>query len=355
MNTIEIRKISIVNVNTDAIVNAANEGLLAGGGVCGAIFKAAGYSDLQSACNRIGYCPTGSAAITPAYNLQAKYIIHAVGPQWIDGNHNEPKLLYHAYKRSLELAMENGCHSIGFPLISSGIFGYPIDGAWRKAIQACKEFLEKNPNYELSIIFAVLQDDIAQIGEKTIASIAPDFISISPTPKTKDHLFLNNRIVDAIFFHKPDEPDGYLSNWFISPFDLDGLHYSSVEQYIMYQKCKIFGDNNSAAAVLSTDDPDTQQAIGRHGKGYIENVWLGIRQMVALRGLYAKFSQNAELKQKLLSTGDAVLVECAKSDKNWACGISLYDDKRCNASNWLGENILGFALMEIRKILQESK
>ena len=71
MNTIEIRKISIVNVNTDAIVNAANEGLLAGGGVCGAIFKAAGYSDLQSACNRIGYCPTGSAAITPAYNLQA--------------------------------------------------------------------------------------------------------------------------------------------------------------------------------------------------------------------------------------------------------------------------------------------
>ena len=161
--------------------------------------------------------------------------------------------------------------------------------------------------------------------------------------------------MDAIFFHKPEEPDGYLSNWYKSPFVLDGIHFSSVEQYIMYQKCKIFGYNNSAAAVLSTDDPDTQQAIGRHGKGYIENVWLGIRQMVALRGLYAKFSQNAELKQKLLSTGDAVLVECAKSDKNWACGISLYDDKRCNASNWLGENILGFALMEIRKILQESK
>ena len=127
MNTIEIRKISIVDLNTDAIVNAANEGLLAGGGVCAAIIKAAGYDDLQAACNKIGYCPTGSAAITPAFNLNTKYIIHAVGPQWIDGNHNEPKLLYSTYKSSLELAMKNGCHSIGFPLISAGIFNYPIE------------------------------------------------------------------------------------------------------------------------------------------------------------------------------------------------------------------------------------
>ena len=123
MSTIEIRKISITDLNTDAIVNAANEGLWAGGGVCGAIFKAAGYQQLQAACDKIGHCNTGSAVITPGYHLKAKYIIHAVGPRWKDGKHKEPEQLYGAYYRSLELAAENKCRSIGFPLISAGIFG----------------------------------------------------------------------------------------------------------------------------------------------------------------------------------------------------------------------------------------
>lgn len=250
--------------------------------------------------------------------------------------------------------MENGCHSIGFPLISSGIFGYPIDGAWRKAIQACKEFLEKNPNYGLSIIFAILQDDIAQTGEKTIANIAPDFM-LSPNSKTKDNLYINAKKMDAIFFHKPEEPDGYLSNWYKSPFVLDGIHFSSVEQYIMYQKCKIFSDNDSANAILATNDPETQQTIGRNAKGFIQNVWLGTRQIIAMRGLYAKFTQNDDLKEKLLSTGNAVLVECAQSDRNWACGISLKSEDRFYANRWLGENNLGFALMEVRRYLQEKK
>lgn len=360
MSTIEIRKISIVDLQTDAIVNATNEGLLAGGGVCGAIFKAAGFDELQAACNKIGYCPTGSAAITPAFNLHAKYIIHAVGPQWIDGKHNEPKLLYSAYKRSLELAMENGCHSIGFPLISSGIFDYPIVDAWRKAIQACKEFLEKNSNYELSVIFAVLQDDIFQTGEKTLANIAPAF-KLASTPKaytnglgSKDYLYINSRKENAVYFHKPEEPDGYLSNWYISPFDLDGIHFSSVEQYIMYQKCKIFGDEESADAVLATNDPETQQSIGKNASGYIENVWLGIRQIIVMKGLYAKFTQNEDLRKKLLDTENSVLVECARSDTNWACGISLYDKNHCYADRWKGKNILGFALMEVRRIITEN-
>ena len=87
MSTIEIRKISITDLNTDAIVNAANDGLWAGGGVCGAIFKAAGYQQLQAACNKIGHCDTGSAVITPGFHLQATYILHAVGTRWKDGKH----------------------------------------------------------------------------------------------------------------------------------------------------------------------------------------------------------------------------------------------------------------------------
>lgn len=104
-------------------------------------------------------------------------------------------------------------------------------------------------------------------------------------------------------------------------------------------------------AVLETDDPSTQQNIGKKAKGYIGTVWLGIRQMVAYEGLLAKFSQNDALRQKLLDTGDAYLVECARSDKIWACGIRIDDDRRFDASKWDGQNILGFALMQVRGTL----
>lgn len=170
-NSVEIKKIGITNLKADAVVNAANEGLWAGGGVCGAIFRDAGHDKLQAACNAIGHCDTGSAVITPGFDLPAKYIIHAVGPVWYGGERNEPRLLYGAYYRSLELAVENGCHSIGFPLISAGIFGYPLDKAWRKAIQAVKDFFEKNPDADLKVIFTVLDDRIMTAGENAIKEI----------------------------------------------------------------------------------------------------------------------------------------------------------------------------------------
>ena len=166
MRSIQIQKISITDLETDAVVNAANEGLWAGGGVCGAIFRAAGHRQLQDACDRIGHCDTGSAVITPGFQLKAKYIIHAVGPVWRDGKHNEPELLYGAYRKSLELAAENGCSSIGFPLISAGIFGYPAEQAWQTAIQACRDFLNKGN--EIDIVFAVLDDAMLRKGQRIL-------------------------------------------------------------------------------------------------------------------------------------------------------------------------------------------
>lgn len=168
MSTIEIRKISITDLDTDAIVNAANEGLWAGGGVCGAIFRSAGHDQLQRACNKIGHCPTGSAVITPGFHLKAKYIIHAVGPRWRDGKHKEPELLYSAYYKSLELALKNNCRSIGFPLISAGIFGYPLKGAWHQAITACADFLDQHRNASMEIVFAILSGDIIKVGQETL-------------------------------------------------------------------------------------------------------------------------------------------------------------------------------------------
>ena len=103
---------------------------------------------------------------------------------------------------------------------------------------------------------------------------------------------------------------------------------------------------------MQTKDTAKQQAIRRHATGYVNSVWAGMRQMVVVRGLLAKFSQNEDLKQKLLATDDAVLVECAGSDQIWACGVRLNDDRRRDTANWTGMNILGFALMEVREMIR---
>ncbi len=169
MGNISIQKISIVDLSTDAVVNAANDGLWAGSGVCGAIFAAAGHRELQEACDRIGHCDTGSAVITPGFRLKAKFIIHAVGPIWSGGHHGEPQLLAGAYRRSLELAVENDCRSIGFPLLSAGVFGYPVDQAWEVAIRTCCDFL--NEGNDIDIVFAVLSDDIMEKGQHCLGKI----------------------------------------------------------------------------------------------------------------------------------------------------------------------------------------
>lgn len=171
MSTIEIKKSSITDLNLDAVVNAANEYLRAGGGVCGAIFNAAGHERLQAACNSIGHCATGAAVLTPGFNLKSKYIIHAVGPVWKGGKHDEPKLLYSAYEHALNLAVKVGCKSIGFPLISAGIYGYPVELAWKKAIQACRDFLAKGK--QIDIIFAVIDDQNLETGLRMLRKIAP--------------------------------------------------------------------------------------------------------------------------------------------------------------------------------------
>ena len=166
---IRIEKIDITDLNVDVIVNAANSKLLQGGGVCGAIFRKAGAAELSNACADIGGCKTGDAVITPGFNLLAKYVIHAVGPIWQGGDNSEAELLYSAYRQSLILAKENDCHSIGFPLISSGIYGYPKKEAWEIAIKACDDFINDNSDYSIDIIFAVLSDGSKEMGEKVFS------------------------------------------------------------------------------------------------------------------------------------------------------------------------------------------
>ena len=140
----QIIRDDITRLDTDAIVNAANSRLLAGGGVCGAIFSAAGAEELQRECNKIGYCGIGEAAITKGYKLKAKHIIHTVGPIYGQDPKNEENQLYSCYKCSLELAKKKRLNSIAFPVISSGIYGYPKAEAIKIATRAIKDFLEDN-------------------------------------------------------------------------------------------------------------------------------------------------------------------------------------------------------------------
>ena len=136
----------ITTLSVDAIVNAANQMMLGGGGVDGAIHRAAG-PDLYEACLKVPEvrpgvrCPTGEARITPGFKLPAKFVIHTVGPVYEDGKHGEPKLLAACYRNSLALAVENGCQSIAFPCISTGVYGYPIEDAAKIAVREVEGFL----------------------------------------------------------------------------------------------------------------------------------------------------------------------------------------------------------------------
>ena len=168
MNRIHIVKQGITELDVDCIVNAANEGLWAGGGVCGAIFKEAGYDKLERACKEIGHCDTGSAVITPGFELKAKYIIHAVGPRWNGGKSNEASLLRECYISSILIAKENECKSIGFPLISSGIYGYPKREAWEVALKAVDASLDQ---CDIEVYFAVLDDAMLELGNQVYESL----------------------------------------------------------------------------------------------------------------------------------------------------------------------------------------
>ena len=403
MSTIRIQKISITDLDTDIIVNAANSGLWAGGGVCGAIFSAAGHQKLQAACDKIGHCNVGSAVITPAFALKAKYIVHAVGPQWKGGTQREPKLLYSAYEKSLELAMEYDCHSIGFPLISAGIFGYPLEGAWRKAIQACGEFIERNPGYPIDIVFAVLDDTILAAGNRTLKEILPsmahaenaacDKVPVpacanaeklssqgASVPHKADYYtrydinWLTEQVkADAelryVTFWKADEGEknNIFSQWYQGkPIVINGRKYDTAEQYMMSEKALLFGDLKHYQMIMDEPSPKLDKDYGRDVYPFDSKVWDGALREIVFHGSLGKFQSDKALMDALLETGNAVLIEASPFDDIYGVGLEEKDLLNPDGSlkvppdQWhkKGEtrqalNTLRFILMGVRDLFRE--
>ena len=158
---------------------------------------------------------------------------------------------------------------------------------------------------------------------------------------------------NVICFHNPDEANGYLSNWYLSDFEIDGIPYSSMEQYMMYQKSILFHDNEIAEQILSTSNVGKIKALGRSVKNYEDIIWNGVRQIIVFQGLLEKFRQNNELRVKLLDTQEDILAKCAVQDKIWGIGLSMKDDRRFDMEEWQGQNLLGFTLMKVRELFKE--
>ena len=229
----------ITKLRVDAIVNAANTQLQMGGGVCGAIFSAAGADKLQDACDRLAPIKTGEAVITQGFNLPAKYIIHAAGPVYRDGKQGEEALLHSCYTNSLELAIKHGCESIAFPLISSGIYGYPKAEALRVATDAIRDFITHRENtvlYDIDVSLVVLSKAAFAVSEDLLGTVER-YIRKHYVGE-KEHHYLRRRLLDADIKALSDVEMMHLS----TPMVADATSKESISAPISASLDNLFGN-----------------------------------------------------------------------------------------------------------------
>ena len=152
-----------------------------------------------------------------------------------------------------------------------------------------------------------------------------------------------------ICFHNPEEENGYLSNWYLSEFTVDSVTFSSMEQYMMYEKALLFQDQETAEKILQTDNVAEIKALGRSVKHFDDKIWIKVREEIVYKGVHEKFCQNPELAENLEKTGEEIIAECAVKDRIWGTGLSMKDENRLSIDQWRGQNLLGEILMRVRE------
>lgn len=157
-----------------------------------------------------------------------------------------------------------------------------------------------------------------------------------------------------ICFHNENEQYGFMSNWYPAEFTVDGVAYNCSEQYMMHQKALFFGDTVTAEKIMATADPALQKKYGSEVTPYDDETWKGVRQTIVYKGVYAKFSQNEDLKKQLLATGDEILAEAALNDRAWGIGLCMQDPEIYKRKQWRGLNLLGYLLMSVRFELRKA-
>ena len=326
----------ITAIAADCIVNAANSGLHIGSGVCGSIFQAAGEDDMTKACDAIGFCPVGSAVVTPAFKLPAKYVIHAVGPK-VGVDENPISLLRSAYLSIMEKVRELGCHSVSVPLLSSGAFNkasYSPESFWNPAISAVRDYQASNPEYPITVTFVCNNAEKVSVGRKVLSS--PPAIQALPS---------------YIFFWHEDDEHGYFSQWYKAPFTIEGVSYQTCEQYMMAKKALLFHDYSSYSAIMKEPDPKKDKALGKAVKNYDHDAWHNCNEEIIYNANYAKFSQHPQLKEELLATGNKILVEASPYDRIYGIGLEASDPNAKDPGKWKGKNLLGIVLGRVRESL----
>lgn len=156
---------------------------------------------------------------------------------------------------------------------------------------------------------------------------------------------------DFVFFWKPDQPNGYLGNWFNAPFHANGIHFYTSEHYMMYHKALLMGDQEIANAIIQNPDPSTAKKLGSRVKPWNEEIWIRERCRIMYEACYAKFSAHLGLRNLLIATGDAVIAEASPLDKIWGIGIGVTNKDSANPQQWKGLNLLGKVLMKVREDL----
>ena len=390
--------------NVQAIVNAANESLLGGGGVDGAIHYAAGPGLLEE-CKSLNGCKMGEAKITKGYKLPCDYIIHTVGPRWHGGNRGEEEILASCYLNSLNLAIEKGIKKVAFPSISTGAFGYPVEAAAKVAIDTVNQFLINNSD-KIEDVYWVLFDNqtysvysneikrICDAGELYIDKMLenPDVVKayleamdlgnlgvIAPHKKKyynrynmqwlTDKVDSGEKLTFVTFWQaNPGCENREFSQWYQGePFVINGREYYTAEQYMMSEKALFAKDYDSYDKIMQEKDPSECKALGRKVKNLDGKGWGKAAREVIFHGNLGKFQADISLVDKLLSTGDAILVEASPRDNLYGSGIAKEDllnpdgTLKVHPKDWhteenpskQSENKLGFVLMGIRDLFRD--